>query len=248
MRATVNIVRRRSYDVVVCGGGTAGFCAAVAAAKCGARTAVVERWGMLGGTMTVGGVPAPALFRAHGGQIIAGIGWELMTALAEQGFASLPEPPFDAPHPRLAVQLNPFQAAVMMDEMARQAGVELLFHQTAADVEAENGHVKAVLTAGPEGMERIEGRVFIDCSGDGLVSALAGAGFELSDELQPAASVQILLPNKDPDRNERCAPDNPRLSGALDLFTDIAAAYPALWMLPLSATPSDTARHGVRSP
>ena len=198
MQATVNIVRNRDYDVVVCGGGTAGFCAAVAAARCGARTAVIERWGMLGGTMTVGGVPAPALFHAHGRQIIAGIGWELMTALADQGFASLPEPPFDAPHPRLAVQLNPFQAAMMMDEMARQAGVELLFHQTAAAVEAEDGHVKAVLTAGPEGMERNEGRVFIDCSGDGLVSALAGAEFELCDELQPA-TLNFVLTGFDPD-------------------------------------------------
>lgn len=71
MQAKVNIVRSRSYDVVVCGGGTAGFCAAVAAARYGARTAVIERFGMLGGTMTVGGVPAPALFHAHGRQIIA---------------------------------------------------------------------------------------------------------------------------------------------------------------------------------
>ena len=74
MMETVKIQKEEMYDVVVCGGGPAGFCAAVAAARNGANTVLVERWGMLGGTMTVGGVPAPALFHAHGRQVIAGIG------------------------------------------------------------------------------------------------------------------------------------------------------------------------------
>lgn len=199
MKAALDIVRSHSYDIVVCGGGTAGFCAAVAAARSGSRTAVLERWGMLGGTMTVGGVPAPALFHAHGRQIIAGIGWELMTSLAEKGFASLPVPPYNVPHPQLAVQFNPFQAAVQMDEMAQTAGVDLLFHQTAAAVETHHGHVKAVITAGTEGLERIEGRIFIDCTGDGLICALAGADFELSEELQPA-TLNFVLTGFDPSK------------------------------------------------
>ena len=53
---TIRIQGEESYDVVVCGGGTAGFCAAVAAAREGARTALLETFGMLGGTMTVGGI------------------------------------------------------------------------------------------------------------------------------------------------------------------------------------------------
>lgn len=65
-----------------------GFCAAVAAAREGAKTCVLERFGALGGTMTIGGVSAPALFHAHGKQIIAGIGWELMTTLAKNGFGT----------------------------------------------------------------------------------------------------------------------------------------------------------------
>ena len=72
MTETIHIQKTERFDVVVCGGGTAGFCAAVAAARGGAKTALIEKWGLLGGTMTVGGVPAPALFHAHGKQIIAG--------------------------------------------------------------------------------------------------------------------------------------------------------------------------------
>ena len=55
---TIRIQGEESYDVVVCGGGTAGFCAAVAAAREGAKTCVLERFGALGGTMTIGGVSA----------------------------------------------------------------------------------------------------------------------------------------------------------------------------------------------
>ena len=108
MKETVTIQRSESYDVVVCGGGPAGFCAAVAAARGGANTALIEQWGMLGGTMTVGGVPAPALFHAHGRQIIAGIGWELMTRLARAGYAQLPPAPYTARHPQMAVEVNAF--------------------------------------------------------------------------------------------------------------------------------------------
>ena len=186
MEVNVRIACTRSFDVVVCGGGVAGFCAAVAAARTGANTALIESFGMLGGTMTVGGISAPALFHAHGRQIISGIGWELMTALAEEGFADLPKPPFDAPHPLLAVELNPFQSAVKMDEMAIQAGVTLCFRQTVAAVQADSGIVRAVLITSPEGLERIVGRVFIDCTGDADVCAMAGAAFEIGQTLQPA--------------------------------------------------------------
>ena len=48
MTETIHIQKTERFDVVVCGGGTAGFCAAVAAARGGAKTALIEKWGMLG--------------------------------------------------------------------------------------------------------------------------------------------------------------------------------------------------------
>ncbi|MFR6034441.1 MAG: FAD-dependent oxidoreductase [Bacilli bacterium] len=68
-----------TYDVVVIGGGTAGTIAAIQAGRLGAKTLVIESGSQLGGTMTTGGVNFPGLFHAWGNQIIAGIGWELVS-------------------------------------------------------------------------------------------------------------------------------------------------------------------------
>lgn len=192
MKMEVKIVREESFDVVVCGGGTAGFCAAIAAARNGANTAVIERFGAFGGTMTVGGVSAPALFHAHGKQIIAGIGWELMTKLAENGYASLPPEPYDLRHPQMAVELNAFQAETEIDRMMKKAGVHVFFHQSVVYAESENGHISSVLIGTTNGLERIKAKVFIDCTGDASVCAMAGAEIEISDELQPASLNCIL--------------------------------------------------------
>lgn len=199
---TIRIQGEESYDVVVCGGGTAGFCAAVAAAREGAKTCVLERFGALGGTMTIGGVSAPALFHAHGKQIIAGIGWELMTTLAKNGFAQLPPAPFNLRHPQMAVELNAFEAEVEMNRMAETAGVHLCYHQPVVYVCAEGGHVSSVLISTQKGLKRICGKVFIDCSGDGSVSVMAGAEYELSDELQPASLNSILMNLREAEKDD----------------------------------------------
>ena len=190
---TVNILSEADFDVVVCGGGTAGFCAALAAARMGANTAVIERFGAFGGTMTVGGVSAPALFHAHGRQIIAGIGWELMETLAKNGFASLPPAPFTLRHPQNAVELNAFQAEVEIDRMMKRAGVRVFFHQSVVYAEAEGKHVNSILINTTRGLKRIRAKIYIDCTGDGNVCAMAGAEYELSDELQPASLNSIFV-------------------------------------------------------
>ena len=78
-------------DVLIVGGGTAGAIAAIQAARAGARTAVLERGPQLGGTLTTGGVAFPGLFHAWGRQIIAGIGWELVTRAVELDGGTLPD-------------------------------------------------------------------------------------------------------------------------------------------------------------
>ena len=75
------------YPLIVVGAGPAGFCAAVAAARMGVKTLLVEQYGMLGGAMTVGGVPYPMCFAAGGRQVIAGVGWELIERLLRGGWA-----------------------------------------------------------------------------------------------------------------------------------------------------------------
>lgn len=184
-------------DVAVFGGGPSGFCAAVAAARNGARTMLFEQSGMLGGTMTQGGIPAPALFHAHGKQVIAGIGWELMTALAERGCASLPQPPFIGPHPVMGVELNAFEAAWQMDQMACQAGVELMLHHKAIAAQCEAGRVTGVAVSGPSGLKVVHAGVYVDCTGSAGVAYMAGAECELGEDLQPG-SLNAVLAGFDP--------------------------------------------------
>ena len=81
----------KTYDVVVCGAGVAGFCAALAAARQGQRTALVERYGMPGGILTVGGNNEIGLFFAHKKLIIRGIGWAFVNALAARDEAVIPD-------------------------------------------------------------------------------------------------------------------------------------------------------------
>lgn len=69
------------YDVIVAGAGSAGFVAAVQAARLGAKTLLVEKNGMPGGILTVGGNNEIAQFWAHGKQVIAGIGYEYVKNL-----------------------------------------------------------------------------------------------------------------------------------------------------------------------
>ena len=75
---------KSAYDIIVIGGGPAGVTAAIQAGRTGANTLLVEKSGMLGGTMTVGGINAPAHFFAWGRQVIAGIGWELVRRTLEE--------------------------------------------------------------------------------------------------------------------------------------------------------------------
>lgn len=195
-KMTVNVVSEENFDVVVCGGGTAGFCAAIAAARMGVKTAVFEHFGAFGGTMTVGGVNAPALFHAHGRQIISGIGWELMEKLAENGFASLPSQPFSPKHPKNAVEINSFQAEVEIDRMMKDAGVHVFFHESVVYADAENGHVNSILLCTSQGLKKVKADIYIDCTGDGIVCAMAGAEYELAEELQPG-SLNCIISNCD---------------------------------------------------
>jgi hypothetical protein len=176
----------KEYDLVVCGGGAAGFCAAVQGARVGLKTALVERYGIPGGIMTVMGNVCIFQFVAHQMQIIRGIGWEFILRLHNMGYAGLPNPSVSGPNYAYGVGANVPAAAHMMDIMMLEAGVDLYYGQPVVDVETVstgNGNTKlnAVRIASKEGIRRLSGRIFIDCTGDGDLSVYAGAAWECGD-------------------------------------------------------------------
>ena len=81
-----------SYDVVVCGGGPGGWVAAVAAARAGARTALVERYGFVGGMATAALVVPISVFTYNGQLVCGGIPWEFVQRMVEADGAEVEHP------------------------------------------------------------------------------------------------------------------------------------------------------------
>lgn len=170
----------KKYDVVVCGCGSAGFCAAVAAARNGARTAVIEKYSTPGGILTVLGNNSIDQFnnpfRKTNKMVIGGIGWEFVLKLYRDGFARIPDMNADyVDHSQYGVKVNPVAAAKVMDDMLIDAGVDLYYGQPIVDVETEDRMIKSVLISTKDGVKRIEAALFIDCTGDADIAHFAKA-------------------------------------------------------------------------
>jgi hypothetical protein len=177
------------YDVVVIGGGSAGISSAIQAAKAGSRTLLVEKNGLLGGTITSGGVNFPGLFHAWGKQVIAGIGWDLVKRTAALEGNELPDfQNYQRGHWMLQVRVNGPMFAALADEAALAAGVELLFHTMLARVSRTNESWQLVLCT-KEGLRNLSTTVLIDCSGDANVAGLAGLSRLRNQALQPGTLI-----------------------------------------------------------
>lgn len=177
-----------SYDVVVCGGGPAGFIAAIAAAREGARTALIERYGFLGGMATAGIVAPLSVFTYNGEKVIGGIPWEFCERLQEMGGGLIEKPLGN-------VAFEPELYKLCCQRMVLEAGVTLHLHSWLSGVQtAPDGSVEAVCINNKSGTETIGGKVFIDCTGDGDLAAMAGMPMQPDEgkPLQPLSTYFVL--------------------------------------------------------
>ena len=171
MQYTKNLEVRYHADVMVIGGGPAGVTAAVAAARHGKKVLLVEATGALGGLGTTGMVPAFATFSDGVNLLCGGIGMEIRKQVSKQF------PPETYWTPIEAEELKR-----TYDAIVQEAGVQVLFFTTLADVIVSGRRVECAVLTSKRGLCAATADVFIDCSGDGMLAALAGGEFELGDE------------------------------------------------------------------
>lgn len=178
------------YDVMVVGGGSAGVVAAIQAARAGARTLLVEKCGLPGGTMTVGAVAFPGIFFAWGRQIIAGIGWELVAKTLREAGEQPPAPEALAGLPiQHHIAINPALYAMICDEELVAAGADILYHAMLAKLRRGRGRWNVTLCT-KDGLCELSSTVVVDCTGD--ANAVRLAGFPVSRQPVPQPATPMI--------------------------------------------------------
>lgn len=194
-------------DVVVVGGGTSGVFAAVAAARNGADTLLIERNEYLGG-MLVSGLGLLGFRDRQGDKVIGGIAQELMDLLDEtgdtQGHNYCP----------ILNSLTPINTAMMqlrLMQLCHESGVRLLLCCEATDVQMQDGRITQLTLFGKNRFYDVQAAVFIDATGDGELCQKAHVPMvphESDGELQPASLI-FSLSNVDREALLAYAEQNP---------------------------------------
>lgn len=185
---------RYACQVLVVGGGVAGFAAAVAAARQGADTLLVERSGSVGGMATLAQVSPMYGFWSGDNQVVRGIAQEVVDNLGRYAGGTLGHqllgqcatccqdedkcPTYGVK--RVAI-VNTDILKIVLPEMLTQAGVRLLLHTLVVAPIVEGSLVRGIIAETKGGRFAITAHTVIDCSGDGDVAAAAGAPFELGE-------------------------------------------------------------------
>jgi len=169
----------READVVIAGGGVAGFNAGIAAARNGARTLVIERYGFPGGMFTGGNMTV------LNSPPVGGIGKEIMDSLDEQGYAKRidDDPPnhpifhYASEYCTMNIAYDAEMAKILLFDMAEKAGLPLLLHSWVTGVEMKDDRVIGLTVQNKSGRQLVKGKIIIDASSDGDIASLASVPF-----------------------------------------------------------------------
>lgn len=188
----------KQADVIVCGGGCAGVAAAIACSRNGAKTLLLEKSSVVGGTATSGLVgPFMTCFDPKGErQIIKGIFDEMILRMEEKGGAIHPSKTGQVSSYGCYIKLRhnnvtPFHPEILkmvMMEMLLEAGVEIHLGVSILDVIKENNVIQSIIGFDGSKLVEFSGKIFIDCTGDAFVSLKSGVICDMEDPqegLQP---------------------------------------------------------------
>lgn len=184
-----NIPVVSAYDTVVIGSGPAGICAAVASARGGARTLLVERLGAIGGNLTLGEI-CPIL-----GSVSKGTMADEVKALLAEGH----DAPEHITHNGVEFGIDATEAKEKLTAFVASAGVTFLPLTAFIDTMKEGDHVTGVILSAQSGLFAVVSKVVIDATGDGAVAAAAGAEYSVGRDdgsVQPC-SLEFTLDGVD---------------------------------------------------
>jgi FAD dependent oxidoreductase len=191
-------------DVVIVGAGSAGCCAAIAAAEMGRSVVLIERYGFAGGTSTqildtFYGFFTPG---EEPRKVVGGIPDRVVDALDLTGDIFLRPNTYGA---GTGVTYNPERLKFVWDSLLLAAGVKMLLHAWLCDVEVgKDGRIFGVIVHTKRGFLRVSGKRFIDASGDADLCHLAGIPYEKAGDIDPAQTLTTTfrMSNVDLDRFE----------------------------------------------
>lgn len=164
-----------NYDVISIGGGLTGVAAAVAAARLGKKALIIEKSGFLGGAACNCLVNPFMVYTTEidgkNVRVSDGIFTEILDKLDELGGLH-----------KNKVTFNEEILKVVLDNMCKDAGVDVLFHSYLSDAAIENGKITSVTVVNKSGKQTLCGKFFVDATGDADLSAMAGCEYKIGRE------------------------------------------------------------------
>lgn len=214
-----------SYDVVVVGSGAAGASAAIASARSGANTLLLEKLPFLGGSSTAVldtfyGFYTPG---EHPTKIVGGIGDDVVAGLRELGTVVERPNTYGA---GTGITYLAEHLKVVWETLVTGSGATVLLHAFVQDVSVRDGRISRLVVATKAGLRTVDAAVVVDASGDADVSHHAGFSYELAGEVDPAQTLTTTFRMANVDLRRRATVDKDEVhrlmeeaatSGAYDL-------------------------------
>lgn len=212
-------------DVFIAGGGPAGVAAAIAAARCGARVFIAEATAAFGGAAVNMLIPCHMQFGDGENFLAASIGREIydfMKERAEGGYRRYTPP---------AIPVELYKRCC--DELIEASGADFMFYTTVIDVVCCGDRIDSVICSAKGHLFAARAKMYIDCTGDGELSALAGAECKYGDASGKVMATTLCSIWADIDWTRVVGPDSRELERAFadGVFTNIDRHLPGMFRL-----------------